>query len=207
MNSTFGNRPTGNTGSATNGPSAKKEIDLGGRILALRKSHGWTLDGLSESSSVSRSALSKIEKSQVSPTLDVIVKIAAGFGISTVELLGTPSDQTPVGRRSVTRAAEATETENMNYAIQSHASELAQKVMLPFVVRLKTRDIAEFSEWDRHNSDDFVFVLSGTVLFYSEWYEPLELAKGDSVYIDSRMGHAFLSKGQEDAIILWINSG
>lgn len=207
MNSTFGNRPTGNTQSAANGPSGKKEIDLGGRIMALRKSHGWTLDGLSENSSVSRSALSKIEKSQVSPTLDVIVKIAAGFGISAVELLGTPNDEAPVGRRSVTRAAEAAETENMNYAIQSHASELAQKVMLPFVVRLKTRDIAEFSEWDRHNSDDFVFVLNGTVLFYSEWYEPLELAKGDSVYIDSRMGHAFLSKGQEDATILWINSG
>jgi len=161
MNSTIGNRPTGTNQSDTNGPSPKKEIDLGGRIMALRKSHGWTLDGLSEKSDVSRS----------------------------------------------TRASEATEIENMNYVIKSHASDLAQKVMLPFVVRLKTRDIAEFENWDRHNSDDFVFVLSGTAMFYSEWYEPLELAPGDSVYIDSRMGHAFLSKGTEDATILWINSG
>ncbi len=188
-------------------PPSKEEIDLGGRVLTLRKSNGWTLETLCEKSGVSRSALSKIEKDQVSPTFDVLLKISRGFGISVSDLIGARKESAPVGRRAVTRKGEARNTETDHYVIDSHAAELAQKLMLPFCVTVKAHDISEFEDWDRHISDDFIYVLSGTIEFHSEWYEPLVLGEGESLYIDSRMGHAFISKGDEDARILWINSG
>ena len=44
--------------------------------------------------------------------------------------------------------------------------------------------------------------MSGRLTFISEFYEPLVLAAGDSLYFDSRMGHAYLSADGHPAVIL-----
>jgi quercetin dioxygenase-like cupin family protein len=49
-------------------------------------------------------------------------------------------------------------------------------------------------------------VLSGEISFYSEFYEPVRLAEGDSLYYDSGMGHACVSESEQDAQILWVST-
>lgn len=46
----------------------------------------------------------------------------------------------------------------------------------------------------------YLLVLSGTIGFHSESYEPINLNVGDNVYYDSGMG---ISVGPEDTHILW----
>ena len=48
-------------------------------------------------------------------------------------------------------------------------------------------------------------MLEGTVELYTEFYEPIELETGDSVYYDSGMGHAVISVSEADALILWVS--
>ncbi|HBJ28965.1 cupin domain-containing protein, partial [Cobetia sp.] len=57
-------------------------------------------------------------------------------------------------------------------------------------------------DWVRHDGEEFLMVLAGSILLYSEFYEPLPLGEGDSIYFDSDMGHALVSTSEEDAIVL-----
>lgn len=71
-------------------------LALGQRIKALRARSGLTLEQLSRQSGVSRAMLSTIERGEKSPTLPIIVRIAAGFGISLSSLLGAEPDASSV---------------------------------------------------------------------------------------------------------------
>jgi hypothetical protein len=45
------------------------------------------------------------------------------------------------------------------------------------------------------------------VEIHTEFYEPILLQTGESIYIDSTMGHAYVApKGQDDALLLGICS-
>ena len=54
--------------------------------------------------------------------------------------------------------------------------------------------------------EEFLYVLTGVVQLFTEFYEPVELRRGDSAYYDATMGHNVVSVSAEDATILWVTS-
>ncbi len=62
--------------------------NLGRRIKEIRLQQGLTLNELAARSDVSRAMLSKVERSEKSPTLQVLVRIATGLRLSLSMLLG-----------------------------------------------------------------------------------------------------------------------
>lgn len=64
----------------------------------------------------------------------------------------------------------------------------------------------EFGGLVKHRGEEFFMVLRGEVEFHSEFYNPARLRPGDSVYLDSQMGHALISVGKEPAEVIWISS-
>ena len=182
-------------------------IDLGARVRELRAERGWSLDETAARTGLSRSSLFKIEKAQMSPTFDALLRLAKGFAIEVPQLLVARSVRGAESRRSIARAGESPSYESDNYAQVPLAAELSHKSFLPFELVLRARSLDEFEGWDRHETEDFMYVLSGTMVLYTEHYEPLVLERGDSVYYDSRMGHACVSQGEEDAVVLWVSSG
>ncbi len=182
-------------------------IDLGARVHELRTERGWSLDATSARSGLSRSSLFKIEKGQMSPTFDALQKLARGFALDLPQLLVAPGDKRAPGRRCITRKGESAGYSAKNYTHVPLAAELAHKSFLPFELALRARSLDDFDDWDRHDTEDFMYVLSGVMILYTEFYEPLTLQAGDSVYYDSRMGHACVSASEEDAVVLWISSG
>jgi XRE family transcriptional regulator, regulator of sulfur utilization len=80
--------------------------NLGGRIRDLRKERGLTLDALSGRSQVSRAFLSAIERSEKSPTLPIVVRIARGLNVSMSALLGVaPAASGVASNRSADQVA------------------------------------------------------------------------------------------------------
>jgi len=65
--------------------------------------------------------------------------------------------------------------------------------MVPFTTRVRARHFEDFPEWIRHDGEEFLYVLSGSILFYTEFYEPVRLNAGDTAYYDCTMGHALVS--------------
>jgi quercetin dioxygenase-like cupin family protein len=86
------------------------------------------------------------------------------------------------------------------------ATDLAVKRMVPMVTRLKARTLADFGPLLRHEGEEFIYVLRGPVVIHTDCYEPVRLETGDSIYIDSRMGHAYLAGSKKEASILGICS-
>lgn len=186
--------------------SSPTPIDLGARIRELRTERGWSLDEASDRTGLSRSSLYKIEKGKMSPTFDALRKLSQGFELDVTRLLVAQSDTRAASRRCITRSGDGTVYDTDNYTYVPLAEELAHKALLPFKLVLKARSLDDFDDWDRHDTEDFVHVLSGTMVLFTEYYEPLVLEVGDNVYYDGRMGHACISQGAEDAVVLWVSS-
>jgi hypothetical protein len=45
-------------------------------------------------------------------------------------------------------------------------------------------------------------VIEGAIEFHSEFYEPVKLQTGESVYFDATMGHALISIGPKPARVV-----
>lgn len=183
---------------------------FGPHLRALRRTAGMTLKDVAARASLAVSTISKIENDQMSPTYDVLLKLSKGLGVDLVTLMAGPAlpvVDAPSGRIDVTRAAERQHYPTGTYVYEPFAMGLSSRLMDPSLVRVTARSIAEFPDLLRHPGEECVFVLSGAVELHLEFYAPIRLEAGDSVYYDSRMGHAFVSVSIEDARILNICAG
>lgn len=137
------------------------------------------------------------------PTFAAVQKLISGLGIDLPQLLSPPKLQSRTsGRRDLTRSGEGQQHPTPTYEHELLSWQLAQKRMIPFKTIVRARSFDEFSEWVRHDGEEFLIVLDGTIRLYTEFYEPLELEQGDSIYFDSDMGHALVSTSIADAIVL-----
>ncbi|MBS0126599.1 helix-turn-helix domain-containing protein [Thetidibacter halocola] len=68
---------------------------LADRLAQLRAAEGWTLDQLAARSGVSRAALSRLENAEVSPTVDVIARLADAHGMALSQLLSQVEEAEP----------------------------------------------------------------------------------------------------------------
>ncbi|SFH72250.1 helix-turn-helix domain-containing protein [Modicisalibacter xianhensis] len=178
-------------------------LRLGERLKQIRLANQWTLEDVSRRTGLARSTLSKIENDQISPTFAAVQKLISGLGIDLPQLLSPPKLQSRTsGRRDLTRSGEGQQHPTPTYEHELLSWQLAQKRMIPFKTIVRARSFDEFSEWVRHDGEEFLIVLDGTIRLYTEFYEPLELEQGDSIYFDSDMGHALVSTSIADAIVL-----
>lgn len=189
------------------GPDAAgTPLDLGARVRALRKARNWTLEQAAQQAGLARSTLSKIENGQMSPTYDALKKLATGLEISVPQLFTPPQDDKITGRLAVTKSGQGAAQATVTYEHELLADSLSKKQMLPYRARVRARDMAEFDGWVRHDGEEFLLVLTGVIRLYTEFYEPIEMRRGDSAYYDGTMGHNVISLSAEDATILWVTS-
>ncbi len=181
-------------------------VDLGARVRELRKARKWTLEQAAGQAGLARSTLSKIENGQMSPTYDALKKLATGLEISVPQLFTPPAPGQINGRMAVTKSGEGAARATTTYEHELLADSLRKKLMLPYRARIRARRMEEFDGWVRHDGEEFLFVLTGVVQLFTEFYEPVEMRRGDSAYYDATMGHNVVSLSDEDATILWVTS-
>ena len=181
-------------------------VDLGARVRELRKARSWTLEQAAKQAGLARSTLSKIENGQMSPTYDALKKLAVGLEISVPQLFTPPESGQVGGRMTVTKMGSGNAQATVTYEHELLAETLTQKKMLPYRARVRARSMDEFDGWVRHEGEEFLFVLTGVVRLYTEFYEPVDMRRGDSAYYDATMGHNVVSTSDEDASILWVTT-
>lgn len=181
-------------------------LNLGERVRELRKARGWTLEQAAGQAGLARSTVSKIENGQMSPTYEALKKLAEGLSITVPQLFTPPSKAQVSGRMTTTKAGEGQGHATATYEHELLAAHMTRKQMLPYRARIRARDIDEFNGWVRHDGEEFLYVLTGVIRLYTEFYEPVDLRRGDSAYYDASMGHNVISLSDEDATILWVTS-
>ncbi len=183
-----------------------KPLDLGARVRELRKAQGWTLEAAAKRAGLARSTLSKIENHQMSPTFDAVQKLASGLGIGVPQLFTPKEAKRDYARRVITRKDESEALITPTYEHRILQGELLDKKMMPYQATIRARSFDDFDGWIRHDGEEFLFVLSGIIGFYTEHYEMTEMRRGDSAYYDASMGHNLVSLSPEDAQVLWVTS-
>jgi len=191
---------------ANGGGESVEPLNLGARVRELRKARNWTLEQAAQQAGLARSTLSKIENSQMSPTYEALRKLAVGLEISVPQLFTPPVKNQINGRMASTKSGQGTAHPTTTYEHELLAESLSKKKMLPYHARIRARSIDEFDGWVRHDGEEFLYVLTGVIKLFTEFYEPLEMRRGDSAYYDATMGQNVISTSEDDATILWITS-
>lgn len=183
---------------------------FGPHLRKLRRSASLTLKEVAERAGLAVSTISKIENDRMSPTYDVLLKLAKGLDVDLVSLMAGGEravSDAPAGRLDVTRASERRGYPTGVYVYEPFAMRLTNRLMDPTLVHVTARSLDEFPDLVRHPGEECVFVLSGAVEVHLEFYAPIRLEAGDSIYFDGRMGHAYISVSEDDAQILNICAG
>ena len=183
---------------------------LGVLLRKLRSRHGWTLKQMSENSGIPLSTLSKVEHDRLTLTYDKLYQVSQRLGIAISELFaetGQDAMPTVTARRSLGDIEQALHVETPNYDYYFLCTELRRKRMIPVITKIRAKTSEEFGELVHHPGEEFIFVLRGSIVVNTEFYDPVVLATGQSIYIDSNMGHAYLAaEGCDEAEVLGVMS-
>jgi quercetin dioxygenase-like cupin family protein len=78
--------------------------------------------------------------------------------------------------------------------------------MVPIIARIRAHNIKEFGEPLKHQGEEFIYVLEGTIEVHLQFYTSVTLTVGQGIYLDSSMGHAYVAKDCESALVLAVCS-
>lgn len=182
------------------------KMPLGSRMREARKRRGWTLETLSGLTGISASALSKAENGKIALGYGNLQKVARGLGIEIAELF-TPLQHEAAGRRSHSRPQNARTVRIPGYLMKYLATDLVAKRFVPMLVTVKARTVTEAGGLKHHGGEEVYYVISGTAVLHTSAYAPLTVKAGECVYMDGRVGHAFVTKGSTPAKIFSVNEG
>lgn len=174
----------------------------GAALRSLRKRNRWTLAEVAQRTGIAASTLSRIERDQISPTYDMLLRLSGGLAIDVGQLLSTVpavAEASPdhPGRRSVNRSVDGDVVPMRNHTLRYLSTDLLNKQMTPILSEYRARSLAEFGPLMRHDGEEFLYILQGELELHTDCYAPLVLKAGDSAYFDSRMGHGYVARGAE----------
>lgn len=182
--------------------------DIGATVRRLRKAAGLTLDGLSKRSRLSRAAISKIERGAASPTYDTLVKLAEGLGTEIEALIAPNSTGSP--GPVITRHGGGAPQADARYRHFLLAPDFRGRRLYAFETEVLARDPADISPFDRHASEDVIYVLGGLVAVHFEGHPTAYLAAGDALQMDGRVPHALVRRDDPTTAtpprVLWVST-
>jgi transcriptional regulator with XRE-family HTH domain len=183
---------------------------LGMLIKGLRSRNGWTLKEMSARSGIPVSTLSKVEHDRLTLTYDKLLQLSQRLNIRMSELFAedVAAGEAPVtARRSIGDLDRAVRVETDNYDYFYLCTELRRKRMIPVITHVRAKSVEEFGDLVHHSGEEFIYVVSGRIVVHTEFYDPVTLAAGESIYIDSNMGHGYVTaEGCREAVILGVCS-
>ena len=188
-------------------PAAADEPNLGDCLRRLRFDRKLSLTNVSALTGISKSTLSRVESDQLSLTYDKLLQLCRGLQIDLAGLLDpNHGNSRELGRRIFTPPGHGRSVSVNLQAYNYLCTELAGKKMTPMTGIIRSRTLAETNGLLKHEGEEFTYVLEGTLELHTEFYEPLALSVGASVYFDSTMGHAYVSVGDTPGKILCVCS-
>lgn len=185
---------------------------LGALLRGLRKRKGWTVKEMSNRSGIPFSTLSKVEAGRLTLGYDKLQQLSHCLQIRMSELFaegeqGSEASSSLTARRSLGRLDRAMRVNTGNYDYHYLCTELRRKRMIPIIIHVRAKTLEQFDGLVRHQGEEFTYVLRGRVVVHTEHYHPVLLEEGESIYLDSSMGHAYMAaEGCDEAIVLGVCS-
>ncbi len=183
------------------GQEQESVVHIGERIRKLREEKGISLKDLAARTGFDAQLLSDIEKAEVYPQLGTILRLSKALDGAFGQLLSGEGDKPYSITRLKDRKTVARSTSGKGhkhiYSYKGLAPEVKGRNMEPLIVQLQETPEKEIS---RHDGEEFVYVLSGTVLL-EVGEDRYELEPGDSAYYLSSIPHWIAAKSGQATIL------
>jgi transcriptional regulator with XRE-family HTH domain len=187
-----------------------RHATLGSLLRSLRDRNGWTLKEMSERTDIPVSTLSKVEHDRLTLTYDKLVQLSQRLNIRISELFADPDEVVEAAvtaRRSIGSMDQAVRVNTKNYDYYYLCPELRRKRMIPIFTRIRAKSAEEFGSLVNHSGEEYIYVLEGAIQVLTQFYDPVVLNVGESIYLDSNMGHAYVTaEGCDEALVLAVCS-
>ncbi len=183
---------------------------LGAVMRGIRSRNGWTLKQMSAKSGIPVSTLSKVEHDRLTLSYDKLQQLSQRLSIRMSDRFAEDSEESAprvTGRRSIGTMDRAARVTTDNYDYHYLCTDLRQKRMIPIITRIRAHSASEFGALVHHQGEEFIYVIEGRIEIHTEFYDPVTLDTGESIYLDSSMGHAYVvAEGFDEALVLGVCS-
>lgn len=180
-------------------------------LRVLRLERGLSLRALSTRIGLPHSTLSKLENGKMELTYDKLLRLSQGLGVDIEALLAAPAAASAapaaLGRRSIARAGRSAAPRSDMHVHHFPAADLLGKMMVPVIIDVHARSVEDMGGLVRHSGEEYLYILSGSMELHSDLYAPLLLDRGDSIYFDSGMAHAYVRHGETACKVLSVCTG
>ncbi len=175
-------------------------VTLGNKLRGLRVQRKLTLREVGARIGLSVSFLSAVERSLAGISIANLQRLVAVYETNIASLI---DDITPVEVKLVhPQERRVLETPGDGVRIENLVS--GHTIMEPQLFTLAPGK--ESGGTYRHEGEEFIFVLQGTVEIWLEKLERFVITAGDCLYFKSTLAHEWKNTGQTNAILLWVNT-
>lgn len=178
---------------------------FGQRLRSARKKYGWTLAEVARRSGVSITTISRAERGQLALSYEKFSALARALDMDLGTLFASASASASARQLQgpiVTRADGGVSYRGLSFSYEFLATEASGKQMSPILGTVHARRLAGAEDFARHDGEEFAYVLSGAVEVHFETGEVVKLVRGDSIYFDSRVAHAYISTSRRLARVV-----
>ncbi|MFA4984905.1 MAG: XRE family transcriptional regulator [Candidatus Omnitrophota bacterium] len=174
---------------------------VGINIKRLREEQGMTLRGMAKKLGVSASFLSQVESAKASPSLATLKSIADFLSTTIGDLIG---EGQKIKDNPVTTLKERKHMQEVSKGMNIYllTSRDPNKQMEPLLFKLK-EGVASGKPSYQHFGQEFVLVLKGVMEITLNETSYI-LRKGDSIYFNSSVPHAFKNISRQEAEAVWV---
>lgn len=177
------------------------EPEIGQRLREIRQARRRTLKSVAGSAGISESFLSQVERGTASASIATLKGVANALGVRMGDLFDGGFMALPKVLRKHERPAIHIDVLGTKYQLTPHPVDNLEVYLAEFDPGGSTGG----PEYSHGNSDEFVFVLSGTVEIHVD-DEAFVLDAGDSIIYRSSSTHSTKNVGDEPAEVLWVIS-
>jgi len=177
------------------------EESVGKNINSIRKQKNITLQELARRSGLTKSYLSRIERSRKAPPYSTVNRVAIALEVEVAYLLSEKLDYSSDIRFSLTKngKGKVVQTLGSSYGYEYEALGFTKpgKNMQPYIIKAAFDEKSIF----QHEGEEFIYVLEGTYEFIYDGKKYI-MEEGDSAYFDSGVPHTARSLGEKNARVL-----
>jgi transcriptional regulator with XRE-family HTH domain len=169
---------------------------FGGRIRALRRKAGLTLQQVADQAGISVGFLSQVERDKATPSLGTLAGLAAALGVEIDWFIAAPRPSDAVTRAG-SRQAFSISDSSLRY--ERLNTMLPGGTLSSLIIHIPP---GYRSEVTAHNGEELIVVLDGC-LRQTLGATEMDLGPGDSLHFMGDTPHSFANPGDRPARILW----
>ncbi len=147
---------------------------------------------------ISPGFVSAIERSQANASVATLLRLAAAYGTTVIDLFDLPRQPS---RLVKPRERRVLQTESgVRMELLSTGTTMLESML--FHVAPGAGSDGAYS----HQGEEFIYMLKGSLEIWLDELDCYVLHEGDSFWFESTLGHRWFNPSKQEAVLLWINT-